>query len=50
MNTAIHPKDTEPHYRPAPHVLSRRLDEANERAYVAHETLGQLQEDLHKFG
>ena len=35
MNTAIHPKDTEPHYRQGPHVLSHRLDEANDRGYVA---------------
>ena len=29
--------------------MSRCLDEANNRGYVAQETLGQLQEDLHKF-
>ena len=49
MNTAVHPKDTEPHYRQGPHVLSRCLNEANDRGYVAQETLGQLQEDLHQF-
>ena len=31
MNTAMHPKDTEPHYRQGPHVLSHHLDEANDR-------------------
>ena len=49
MNTAIDPKDPEPHYRQGPHVLSRRLTEANNRGYVAQETLGRLQEDVHKF-
>ena len=49
MNTAVDPKHTEPHYRQGPHVLSRRLNEANDRGYVAQETLGQLQEDLHQF-
>ena len=49
MTTAIDPKDTEPHYRQGPHFLCRRLNEANDRGYVAHKTLGQLQEDLHKF-
>ena len=49
MNTAIHPKDTELHYRQGPHVLSRRLDKANDRGYLAQETLGRLQEDVHKF-
>ena len=49
MNTAIHPEDTGPHYRQEAHLLCRRLDEANDKGYVAHETLGQLQEDLHKF-
>ena len=50
MNTAIHPKGTEPHYPQGHHVLSRCLDEANDRGYVAQETRGQLQEDVHKFG
>ena len=49
MNTTIDPKGTEPHYRHGPHVLSRRLNEANDMGYVAQETLGQLQEDLHQF-
>ena len=49
MNTAIHPNDREPHYRQRPHVLSCRLDEANDFWYVAQETLGQWLEDLHKF-
>ena len=49
MNTAVHPKDIEPHYRQGPQVLSRRLNQANDRGYVAHETLDQLQEDVHKF-
>ena len=49
MNTAIPLTDTEPHYRQGPHVVSRRLDEANGRGYVARETPGQLQDDLHKF-
>ena len=49
MNTAVDPKDTEPQYRQDPHVLSRRLNEANDRGYVAQETMGQLQEDLHQF-
>ena len=49
MNTAVDPKDTEPHYRQGPHVLSRRPNEANDRGYVAQETMGQLQEDLHRF-
>ena len=49
MNRAIHPKDKEPHYRQGPQVLSRRLNEANDKGSVAQETLGQLQEDLHKF-
>ena len=49
MNIAIDPRDTEPLYRQGPHVLSRRLNEANDRGYVAQETLGQLQEDLQKF-
>ena len=49
MNTAVVPKDTEPHYRHGPHVLSRRLNEAHERGYVAQEAMGQLQEDLHQF-
>ena len=31
MNTAVDPKDTEPHYRQGPHVVSRRLNEANDR-------------------
>ena len=30
-------------------MLSRRLDEANDRRYVTQETLCQLQEDLRKF-
>ena len=47
--TALDPKDTQPHYRQGPRVLFRRLNEANERGHVAQETLGQLQEDLHKF-
>ena len=49
MNTAIHPKDTEPHYRQGPHVLSCRLDEANYRGCVALETVCQLQGNLHMF-
>ena len=49
MNTVIHPKDTEPHYWQGPHVLSGRLDKANDRGYFAHKTLGQLHEDLRKF-
>ena len=49
MNTAIDQKDIEPQYRQGPHVLSRRLNEANDGGYVARETLGQLLEDLHKF-
>ena len=49
MNTAVDPKDTEPHYRQGPHVLSRRLNEANDRGYMAQETMGQWQEDLHQF-
>ena len=49
MNTAVDPKDTKPHYRQGPHILSRRLNEANDRGYVAQETMGQLQEDLHQF-
>ena len=49
MNTAIGPKDTELHYRQGPQVLSRRLNEANDRGYVALKTVGQLQDDLHKF-
>ena len=49
MNTAVDPKDTEPHCRQGPHVLSRHLNEANDRGYVAQETMGQLQEDLHQF-
>ena len=49
MNTAIRPTETEPHYRQAPHVLSSRLNEANECKYVAQETLGQLHETLRKF-
>ena len=48
MNTALDPKDTESHYRQGPHVLSRRLNEANDRG-MAKETTGQLQEDLHQF-
>ena len=47
MTTAIHPKETQPHYLQGPHVLSRRLHEATDRGYVAQEMLGQLQEDLH---
>ena len=47
MNTAIQPKGTEPHYRQGPHVLSRR-NQADDRGYIAKETLGQLREDLHK--
>ena len=35
MNTAIHPKNTEPHYRQGSHVLPRRLDEANVEGFVA---------------
>ena len=35
MNSAVDAKDTEPHYRPGPQVLSRRLNEANHRGYVA---------------
>ena len=49
MTTAIDPNGTKPHYRQGPNVLSRRLDEVNDTGYVAQETLGQLQEDLHKF-
>ena len=49
MNTAIDPKDTQPHYQQGPHALSRRLNQANDRGYVGQETVGQLQEDLHKF-
>ena len=49
MNAAIQPKVTVPHYRQGPHVLSRRLDEANDRGYVAQEMLGKLQDDLRKF-
>ena len=49
MNTAVDPKDTEPHYRQGPHVLSHRLNKANDRGYMAQETMGQLQEDLHQF-
>ena len=49
MNTAVDPKETEPHYQQVPHVLSRRLNEANDRGYVAQKTLGQLQEYLHQF-
>ena len=49
MNTAIDPKGTEPHYRHGPHVLSRRLNEVNDRGYVAQESLGHLREDLHQF-
>ena len=49
MNTAINPKDTAPHYRQGPHVLSRCLHDVNDRGYVAEKTLGQLREDLHKF-
>ena len=53
MNTTVDPKDTEPHYRQGPHVLSRRLNKANDRGtwirgYVAQETLGQLHEDVHQ--
>ena len=43
------PKDTEPRDRQRPHVLSCRLNETNDKGYIAHETAGQLQEDLHKF-
>ena len=49
LNTAIDPKGTELHYWQGPHVLSRRLNEDNDRGCVAQETLGQLQEDAHKF-
>ena len=42
MKSAMDPKDTEPHYRHGPHILSRRLNEANDRGYVAQERLGQL--------
>ena len=35
MNTAIDPKGKEPHHRQGPHVLSRRLNEANDRGCVA---------------
>ena len=49
MNTAIQPKDMEPHYRHEPHVLSCRLNEANDRRYIAQETLGQLQGGIRKF-
>ena len=49
MNTTIHPKDTEPHYRQGAHVLSRHLNEANDRGYVAQKTSGQFQEYRHKF-
>ena len=48
MDTAVHPKDTKPHYGQGPQVLSRRLNEANDKGYVAHETRGELQEGLHK--
>ena len=48
MNTAIDPKGTETHYKHGPHVLSRRPKEANDTRYVAQETLGELQEGLHK--
>ena len=40
MNTAIDPKDIEPHYRQGPWVLSRCFNEANDMGYVAQETLG----------
>ena len=49
MNTTTDPKDAEPHYRHGPHILSHRLHEANDRRYLAQETLRHLQEDLHKF-
>ena len=42
MNTAGDAKDTEPHYWQGPHAMSHRLNEANDRGYVAQETLGQL--------
>ena len=29
--------------------MSRRLDEADDKGYLAHEMLGQLQEDVRKF-
>ena len=45
----MHPKDTEPHHRQGPHILSRRLNEANDRGCIAQETLGHLHEDLHNF-
>ena len=35
MNTAIDPKDTEPLYRQGPKCLSCRLNEPNDRGYVA---------------
>ena len=41
-NAAIHSKDKEPHHRQGLHVLSRRLNEANDRGKVAHEMLCQL--------
>ena len=49
MNPTVNPKDTEPHYRQGPHVVSRRLNKANDRGYVAQETMGELQEDPHQF-
>ena len=50
MNIAIRPTDIEPYYRQKSHVLSRCLRRAKDKGYVAHEPLGQLHEDLRKFG
>ena len=49
LNTVIHPNHRVPRYGQGLHGLSRFLNEATDRKYIAQEIVGQLQEDVHKF-